>query len=72
MASKTKHIRWKATVIYRSDAGSVDVEHHIHELTDLDVFVEAGPHWDTIEKIEIVRVNHSDSASLTIEQASQI
>ena len=61
--------RWRATVYYRTDNGTVDVQRSLGELHDLHDFVEAGPHWDTIEKIEIVRVNHIEAADLTVEQA---
>ena len=61
--------RWRATVYYRTDNGTIDVQHSLGELYDLHDFVEAGPHWDTIERIEIVRVNHIDAANLTVEQA---
>lgn len=64
--------RWKATVFYRADAGSVDVVHDLEELSDLHDRVEHGPHWDTIERIEIVRVNHSDGADLTVEAAQKL
>lgn len=65
------HARWRATVYYRTDSGTVDVQHSLGELADLHDFVEAGPHWDTIERIEIVRVNHCEAVDLTVEQAAQ-
>ena len=65
-------VRWKATVFYRTISGPVDVEHDLEELVDLHDRVEAGPHWDTIEKIEIVRVNHRDGADLTIEASEKL
>ena len=64
--------RWNATVIYRAAAGPVDVTHDLEEITDLHQRIEAGPHWDTVERIEIVRVNHIESATLTIEQADEL
>lgn len=64
--------RWRATVYYRTENGSVDIEHALHELADIDDRVEAGPHWDTIERIEIVRVNHCESAALTVEAAEKL
>ena len=60
--------RWQATVFYRTEGGTVDVVHELDELADLHDFVEAGPHWDTVERIEVVRVNHTD-ATLTVERA---
>lgn len=64
--------RWKATVFYRTQNGTVDVEHQLEELHELHDFVEAGPHWDTIEKIEVVRINHVDGATLTVEAAAKL
>lgn len=66
------HARWRATVYYRSELGTIDVQHSLGELEDLHDFVEVGPHWDTIERIEIVRVNHNTAADLTVEQAAKI
>ena len=64
--------RWRATVFYRTKTGTVDVEHDLEELAEIHDIVEAGPHWDTIEKIEIVRINHCDAADLTIERAAEL
>lgn len=44
----------------------------LSELSELHDFVERGPHWDTIEKIEVFRVNHVSSANLTVEQAERL
>jgi hypothetical protein len=43
--------RWHATVIYRHDAGPVDVPMLLRELGDLQDRIEPGPHWDTIVKL---------------------
>jgi hypothetical protein len=61
--------RWKAVVHYRADAGPVDITHDLDEIEDLHDLVEAGPHWDTILRIEITRVNHCDAADLSVENA---
>ena len=64
--------RWKASIHYRT-AGTADVVRAIvSEIADLHEIIELGPHWDTIEKIEIVRINHSTSATLTVEQAEAL
>ena len=47
--------RWHATVTYRTDAGPLDVPMLLREVWDLHDRIEQGPHWDTIEKIEILR-----------------
>ncbi len=65
-------VRWNATVFYRTENGTVDVPYALSELSDLHDFVEAGPHWDTIERIEIVRRNHSAAVDLTVEAAKLI
>lgn len=64
-------MRWKAVIFYRTDNGIVDVEHELLELADIHDRVEAGPHWDCIEKIEIVRINHRTSPTLTVEAAAR-
>lgn len=63
-------MRWRATIQYRADDATVDVTSELEELRDLHQFVERGPHWDTIIKIEIVRINHV--AGLTLEQAEKL
>ena len=64
--------RWHATVTYRTDAGPLDVPMLLREICDLHDRIEQGPHWDTIEKIEILRVNHIDSPTLTNQQAEKM
>lgn len=61
-------IRWRATVYYRTARGTVDVSHDLSELADLHNLVERGPHWDTIERVEITR---SVSSRLTVEEAAR-
>lgn len=68
----TEKARWCATVWYRTDDGLVDVEHWLEELEELHDCVEAGPHWDTIAKIEVKRVNHIEGHTLTIESAENL
>lgn len=63
-------VRWRVTVIYRTDTGSVDVIHDLEELEEIEELIDAGPHWDTVIEIKIVRVNHIDSPTLTVEQAA--
>jgi hypothetical protein len=60
--------RWHVVVHYRMDSGTVEVEHDLVEVSDLHDLVERGPHWDTIERMEVFPVNHHDP-SLTINQA---
>jgi hypothetical protein len=62
-------MRWHATIHYRTNAvGTVDVEHDLDELEDLHDLVEAGPHWDTIEKIVVLR-GETLVPDLTVEKA---
>ena len=64
--------RWKATVLYRADAGLFDVPMLLAELGDLHDRIEAGPHWDTIVHIVVERMNHNTCPTLTIEQAKEL
>lgn len=59
-------VRWRATIFYRSEAGTVDVLHEIVELEELQDLVEKGPNWNTIERIEIVLADNLQPG-LTIE-----
>lgn len=66
-------IRWLATIHYRTDAGVIDVQHALSEIEDLHDLVEAGPHWDTIERIEIVRAGTPlERLGLTVEAAARL
>ena len=64
--------RWQATAIYRTANGPVDIVHDLEEIADLHDLIEGGPHWDTIVRIEIKRVNHMDGESLTVEGAAAL
>jgi len=70
--SNRENARWRAVIWYRATCGLVDVEYWLAELTDLHDRIESGPHFDTVEKIDVVRVNHIDNPGLTIEQAEQL
>lgn len=65
-------IRWHATITYRTEAGSEDVHKPLEEIGDLESIVERGPHWDTIVRIEVLRVRHVTSADLTVEEAERL
>lgn len=62
-------LRWKATVLYRTEAGPLDVEMFLDEPCDLHDRIELGPHWDTIASIVFERVNQNERSDLTIEQS---
>ncbi len=55
----------------RAEAGQVDVEHDIEELREIEALVERGPHWDTIERIEI-RLARPSYDGLTVERAEDL
>ena len=64
-------IRWLATVHYCTDAGVVGVTHDLDEIGDIQELVEHGPHWDTIDHIEIVR-SRKYVDGLTVEKAETL
>lgn len=68
---ETRLVRWIATVHYRAAAGLIDVQHDLTEIEELQDLVERGPHWDTIDRIEIVRADGADRA-LTVEEAERL
>lgn len=70
--SKPSEARWRAVAYYKTENGLVDVEHWLDELADLHDRIEAGPHWDTIDRIEVFRVNHNESERLTVEAAAAL
>lgn len=64
--------RWHASITYRGNMGPVEVEHDLAEISGLDPLIERGPHWDTIDRVVISRVNHSTISDLTIEEAAKL
>jgi hypothetical protein len=44
--------RWQATVFYRSELGTTDVVHYLEEMDELEMLVERGPNFYTIDRIE--------------------
>ncbi|MEH6772887.1 MAG: hypothetical protein V7668_03085 [Cereibacter changlensis] len=65
-----RRTRWLAPIFYRADAGLLDQP--LHEITDLHDIVEIGPHWETIDRIKILRLNHNTALELTVEQAAKL
>ena len=65
-------IRWNIAVYYRTQNGILDVHYDLKEIMAPHDLVERGPHWDTIETIEIVRVNHCTDPNLTVEQSLKL
>lgn len=61
--------RWYAVVTYRHAAGPVDVPHDLEELGELQDLVELGPHWGTIERIEVTY--RGIGVGLTVEDAAR-
>lgn len=57
-------MRWIATAYYRTDAGLIDVEYRLDELSSLDTLIENGPDWNTIDRIE---VRLAKPSTLTVE-----
>jgi hypothetical protein len=65
-------IRWHAIAYYRTENGTLEVEQDMEELSELDSLIELGPHEDTIEKIEVFRVNHITDEKLTVERSTTL
>jgi hypothetical protein len=72
MSDDDRLIRWHAVVHYRTENGVLDDEHDLEQLGELHDLVELGPHWDTIERIEVLRVNQCTATDLTVEQAAEL
>jgi hypothetical protein len=67
-----KDARWRAEIDYRHDDGIEVFTAQLDELSELGDIVEHGPHWDTIARIQIVKINHSTAADLTVEQSLKL
>lgn len=60
-------MRWKVNIHYRHDDGIRPCSFMLEELDDLAEIVEDGPHFATIDKIEILyRLSNSP---MTVEQS---
>ena len=68
---QTRLVRWIATVNYRTTSGIIDVQHDLEEIEELQELVEAGPHWDTIDSIRIIRADGAER-ELTVEEAERL
>jgi hypothetical protein len=70
--SEPEHFRWVAVVTYRAEAGPIEIDHHFEELEELQVLIERGPDWNTIETI-VVRLNpeRAECPCDTIEAAER-
>lgn len=63
--------RWEAVIWRRYDGLMMKRERHeLEELCDLHDIVEQGPHFGTIDKIEITFVG--GGAGLTVEEAETL
>jgi hypothetical protein len=50
--------RWQAKILYRSKVGMVPIIHELEELEELQKWVEHGPDWHAISRIEIVLIGN--------------
>jgi hypothetical protein len=65
--------RWHAVVQYRTGVETpMNVDIYLEEIGDIHDHIEHGPHWDTVEIVEIRRINHIASPYLTLEQAAEL
>lgn len=63
--------RWKAICLYRSEAGTIDVAHEFHEISDLQALIERGPHWATLISCTITLISPIMDG-LTVEEAARL
>jgi len=49
-----------------------NIEIYLEENGDIHDHIKRGPHWDTVETVKIMRINHIASPSLTLEQADEL
>lgn len=68
--SKHAILRWQVTIWYCTDAGSLDVQHAVEELSEVEKLIEAGPDWNTVERIEIELARKLEPG-LTLEEADR-
>lgn len=66
-----RRLRWTAVLYYRTEAGVIDNEVTFDEIADLEAYVERGPDWHALDRIEI-RLTHNPMPSLTIEKSMML
>ena len=70
---KTKEeASWRMFIKYRAHHGSLIRRFYLDEIEEAHDIVESGPHFDTIIKIEIERINHCSSPCLTLDEAAEL
>lgn len=59
MTAPRTDARWHAVVQYRTGVATpMNVEVYLEEIGDIHDHIEHGPHWDTVEIVRIMRINH--------------
>ncbi|WP_439544072.1 hypothetical protein [Hyphomicrobium sp.] len=66
-----KGVRWIVDITYHSEAGDVDVRHHLMELKDLHNVVEAGPDWHCLKGIAVSLARPPGQGIKTLEAADE-
>ena len=64
--------RWIVRIIYRTENGTNEVEHHVEEIADAHDLVERGPDWHAIEQIVITLNPRRAAYVATVEQAERM
>ncbi|HEY4356022.1 MAG TPA: hypothetical protein VGN16_09770 [Acidobacteriaceae bacterium] len=64
--------RWAVSIDFRTAEGTKTDKYELYELSTLAGIVEQGSHWDCIEGIQIRRINHITSPTLTVEESIKL
>jgi hypothetical protein len=54
MLGDVKHARWIATATYRSEVGTIQINHQFEELLELHALIERGPDWNALICLEVL------------------
>ena len=65
-------LRWRATIVYRTEMGLVDVVHDVVDIDDLAQLVEDGFHIDTVDQVTFRRLNWIEDPQMTVEQSVRL
>jgi hypothetical protein len=66
-----KSIRWRAEVFYKTHKGPMRISILLIDIEKLKQVLDAGPHWNCISEIKIVRENLRGNKHVTIEEAAK-
>jgi hypothetical protein len=67
-----KASRWHAEISYKTQKGPMRISIQLIEIEELKRIMDAGPHWNCVSEITIVRENLRGNKYVTIDAAAKL